>query len=519
MIFDRTFHPDEANQAFTVGKLLQSGAYTYNPADHHGPTLYYAAVPVQRMFGAKDTASLEEVPLRLVPVVFAILTIVFAAMAVRRLVGRRSSSTRTPWFATTLRTLLALLPLATLPILFFYGTYFVQEALLGCFLAGMFWCGVEYVGSRERAGRVKPGTWALGFGVFAGLAFATKETSVIAFAAAGLAALPFRRRLASLPKGAGSTGFASHAALAIIAGLITSVVLFSSFGANAHGVYAAFIDAPLSYLGRARGSAASAGAADHVHVWWWYLKILLGYPIYHCRALAALFIAGLVLCRRSTPAVRYLALYAAISLALYSLVPYKTPWCMLAVVEAFALAAGLAPADAVESFARDGRPLLKRLANGPLLTLCLLAFVLHAQCRQCRKINLYPDNPLVPFNYANASWDVKNSSAFVLEQLAKAGPGAFAAVCLPPEDTWPLPWYLRRGNAGYWTSLDALPVSLDAHPAALVLLSDDPANDRVALRFPELNGSAVYGIRPGVLSTVYYRDEGTAAEAHDAQKK
>ena len=40
MILYRTFHPDEANQALTTGRLLETGMYVYNPRDHHGPTLY-----------------------------------------------------------------------------------------------------------------------------------------------------------------------------------------------------------------------------------------------------------------------------------------------------------------------------------------------------------------------------------------------------------------------------------------------------------------------------------------------
>ena len=50
-IFNRTFHPDEANQAFTTGRLLETGVYRYDPKDHHGPTLYYAAAAVQKAAG------------------------------------------------------------------------------------------------------------------------------------------------------------------------------------------------------------------------------------------------------------------------------------------------------------------------------------------------------------------------------------------------------------------------------------------------------------------------------------
>ena len=524
MLFDRTFHPDEANQAFAVGKLLETGSYTYNPADHHGPTLYYAAAPVQKLCGATGTSSLEEIPLRSVPLAFAVLTLVFAFLAARRLIadqaaarvvpcasGRAGRATL-PWILA----LLAVLPLATLPILFFFSTYFIQETLFGCFLAGMFWCGVEYFHAAKFPGRVKPGTWAMFLGVFAGLAFATKETSVIAFLSTAVAAAPFaiaarkRKKEKLFPEKA-----ASHAVIAATAGLLTSVLLFSSFATNWAGVYAAFIEAPLSYIGRAGGSAASEGAADHVHEWWWYLKVLFGYPIFNCRWLGALFLVGLAgAYRRPSKPVAFVSLYAVASLAVYSLVPYKTPWCMLTVAEAMAFAAGLNIVVAGEGFSLKQvltMPMWRRLVCSPLLHMALLALTVVTQYFLCEKIARYQDNPMIPYNYANASWDVRNAAEFAMRKLAEErDPEAYAAVCLPAEDTWPLPWYLRKSKAGYWQSIDALPLDLPKKPA-VVILGDDDSEKRMEMRFPELNGGATYGIRPGVLCTVRYKDKDATA--------
>ena len=518
MLFDRTFHPDEANQAFAVGKLLETGSYTYNPADHHGPTLYYAAAPVQRLCGATGTSSLEEIPLRSVPLAFAVLTLVFATLAARRLIADqamarivpcasgRAGRAALPWILA----LLAVLPLATLPILFFFSTYFIQEALLGCFLAGMFWCGVEYFHAWKFPGRVKPGTWAMFLGIFAGLAFATKETSVIAFLSAAVAAAPFAiaarksRMERLLPEKA-----ASHAVLVVTAGLLTAVLLFSSFASNWSGVYAAFIEAPLSYLGRAGGSAASEGAADHVHEWWWYLKVLFGYPVFNCRWLGALFLASAVMYRKPSRPVAFLALYTVASLVLYSLIPYKTPWCMLTVAEAMAFTAGASLAIAGEGFSlKQARtmPMWRRFLCNPLLLVALTAIVVVSQFKQCRKIARYQDNPMIPYNYANASWDVKNAAEFAMKKLAEENdPGAYAAVCLPADMTWPLPWYLRKAKAGYWKSIDALPLDFPRKPS-VVIIGDDSEEKRLEMRFPELSGSAMYGIRPGVLCTVRYKD-------------
>ena len=86
--------------------------------------------------------------------------------------------------------------------------------LLACFTLMMFWAGVGYfkvlgtwclVPSEELKHnnedeknapktKLKPGTWALLFGIAAGLAFATKETSLLTFAAAGLAGVPLAWR-------------------------------------------------------------------------------------------------------------------------------------------------------------------------------------------------------------------------------------------------------------------------------------------------------------------------------------
>ena len=41
----RPMHPDEANQAYKTGELLDTGAYAYDPTAHHGPTLYYLTLP------------------------------------------------------------------------------------------------------------------------------------------------------------------------------------------------------------------------------------------------------------------------------------------------------------------------------------------------------------------------------------------------------------------------------------------------------------------------------------------
>ena len=67
-------HGYEANQAVRAGTLLEQGVYHYDPADHHGPVLYYAALPFCRA-STRVFAETTEFNFRMVPVFFSMLTL------------------------------------------------------------------------------------------------------------------------------------------------------------------------------------------------------------------------------------------------------------------------------------------------------------------------------------------------------------------------------------------------------------------------------------------------------------
>jgi predicted membrane-bound mannosyltransferase len=72
----RPMHHDEANQAMKFGTLLETGEYRYDPADHHGPSLYYLTWVLAKTLGRTTTASLDEAMLRLLPALFGAGTVV-----------------------------------------------------------------------------------------------------------------------------------------------------------------------------------------------------------------------------------------------------------------------------------------------------------------------------------------------------------------------------------------------------------------------------------------------------------
>ena len=473
MLTDRTFHPDEANQAFTTGKLLESGAYAYQPQDHHGPTLYYAGAALQKMAGHDSTVSLDGTLLRCTPLVFAILAIVFGALAVRKAVaGKRNAAIVAP---------LALVAfLGTAPAFAFFSTFYIQEMLLASFLLMAFWAALK-----------KNGFF---FGLAAGLAFATKETSLISFAAAAAAFVAVKGRDAfKLPEKT------LHPVVAAATFALVSVALYSSFCSNWQGVRDAVVSMPLSYFHRAAGDAASTGAADHVHPWYQHFKWIFasGWKFSELALLVPVCAALPSLLRKrgeeDEPARRtflFTALYTAILLALYSAIPYKTPWCDLQIVVGLAVAAALAT------------PFLKSRA----IACAAIVVVLCCHVVGVVAINSNPDSRAIPFNYAHSSPDVKRAAELIEKEMANAGEADFVAVGVPASDTWPLPWYLRSqlARTGYWTSADELKAVADAGGKPKIVVVPEADADKAAKTFPHLKRSGIYATRPGVLLTVMY---------------
>lgn len=507
MVFDRTFHPDEANQAFTTGRLLESGVYAYQPQDHHGPTLYYAAAAIQKAAGHNDTASLDGTLLRCTPLVFAVLGLLFGIAALKRLTKGVAHG------------LAFALLLGTSPFFTFFATDFIQEMLLACFLLMMFWAGVGYL---NPGAKWKTGTWALFFGTGAGFAFATKETCLISFAAASLAATPFLVKRLTLEK---VRARARDAVLAVLGFLIITGILYSDFGRDFHGVYNAFVAAPLSYLGRAAGDAtASTGANWHVHPWWQYFLWLFSGQV----PLANFICFGLAFgtvsipvgrARRDNAAERpprthrtflFTATYALLLLVFYSAIPYKTPWCALQILVPLLLASFLGCINFCEELHSIAR---KRNTNIPPKAIHVLSYIpllylagsmLYGNSSALAKMWRDPDSTANPCNYAAASPEVKELASTVASAMHQAlstqHQAPFIAVALPAADTWPFPWYNRpyERQTGYWASVDDLKALAAAGVKPTVVIVPMEEGHLVQPIFPHLKHTKRFYMRPRI---------------------
>ena len=103
----KPFHHDEGVNGFFLTNLFRDGVYKYDPANYHGPTLYYIALAFAKVFG------LETVSLRASVAIFGVLTVVLVFF-LKRYIGKIGS-------------LAAGLFIALSPGMVFISRYFIHE--------------------------------------------------------------------------------------------------------------------------------------------------------------------------------------------------------------------------------------------------------------------------------------------------------------------------------------------------------------------------------------------------------
>jgi hypothetical protein len=275
------------------------------------------------------------------------------------------------------------------------------------------------------------------------LALATKETAAAALAALLVAAgSPIRsaRRW--------------HLAAGAAAAAVSALLPLTSFLGNPRGVTDFVQSYFATYLGAAWGSSG------HVHPWHFYLGLLWRGEA----AAAALAAGGLAVAlgtSRSPSPLRRLAVFVVLLLGFYSLLPYKTPWCLLAFWQPALVLAGYGAVQLLQA-ARG------RARAAVLLALAAAAAALAAQSwRLSRTLAADPANPYV---YAQTGPDVFLIRQRI-EEIARIHPDGtkLEIQIFTTQNWWPLPWYLRGFPNVRWAR--AAPPQLP--PAGVILASPD----------------------------------------------
>ncbi|MCJ7681300.1 MAG: hypothetical protein MUP70_11280, partial [Candidatus Aminicenantes bacterium] len=195
---------------------------------------------------------------------------------------------------------------------------------------------------------------------------------------------------------------------------------------------------------------------------------------------------------------RVVLVYTLISTAIFSLIPYKTPWNCLPFFFGFILLAGQGGAFLIE------RPQKRWLKSIPLILILVLGYNLGRQSYRANFV--YQADTRNPYVYAQTSTDFLNLVQRIrdLSALHPQKKRMFIKVITGPYETWPLPWYLRDfERIGYWEMLGNAGRLSDAD----VVITDKINTDILPASFLESVQSEYYGLRPEVLLAVHIRKD------------
>ena len=465
------FHHDEGVNGFFTTNLVREGIYKYDPANYHGPSLYYFALLSEIVFGLTTEA------MRLVPVLFGLL-LVGLVFGLRRHLG-------------SLAVLAAGALLATSPGAIYVSRYFIHESLLVAFSVALFVSVVLYLDRREAR-------YVLAAAVAAALLFATKETGIITVGVLLIATVVghyYTQLLAPSPVPAKSPGWRTarprpslspgripgeHLAGAAVVFLVIYVLLYSSFFTN---FPEGLVDSLATFT-----IWTQTGEATQVQPLTKYLEwmIPLDLPI------LILGVAGGLWAAIRAPSRLWvvIGLWAAGITVAYSIIQYKTPWIILNMLLPLALLGGLVIAEVWRR-----RPL--RIAAPLVLGVAVLA-----SGYQAIVLNyVHYDDEHYAYVFVHSTRDMLRLIDEIEATAERAGTGKETGVVIVSPDYWPLPWYFRDyPRAGFFGQI------VETEEAMIVANVNQEAELTPAIE-GRYRRAGDYNLRPGVDLVLYVRND------------
>ena len=510
-------HHDEGVNGNFLVSLVRRGVYQYDPANYHGPSLYYfsAVIPwtIKLLFGpaAQDKFGLTTFNIRLVPALFGLATIWLVVLLRRRL--------------GTIATLAAAVLLAISPGAVYLSRYYIHESLFVFFTLGIVVATLRYYESGQAV-------YLILAAVSTGLLFATKETFIIvvpvlliavastrAYLWLGKSAAERRRRpftnqlRETVARLGGPPTLAMWLGIAVVVFVAVSVLFYSSFFTNwPKGVYDSLgtfkvwtqtgqhaHEKPrtryIEWLFSQEGVLLVLGAIGAVAAWW----------------------------RPKNSFALFSGLWAFGIIAAYSLVPYKTPWLALNFIVPLALIGGFA-IQALYEYAGDVRFPLAALilalimsagyqkvaadTSIPVGKRMLAAAVPGYQTIDLNFSHYDNDDSYYVYIYAHTRRETQKLVEEI-ERIAKAnGTGGETGITIISPDFWPLPWYLRDfTRVGYYGDMAASnePIILAKETQAAKV--EQTFGSRYHLVNSGYNSAGSFTLRPGVDLLLYERND------------
>lgn len=404
-------HFDEGVNGWFADKMRQQGYFDYDPTNYHGPLHFYAVFLSQTLLGRNVWA------LRL-PAIIASVLCVWAMLRYREFFGDLAAR-------------LAALALAVSPAFVFYGRYSIHESGMVFFCILFLWSllGLWQKGERRFIYQL----------VLAGTGLIlTKETYVLhllGFVLAGVVLWLWQRAAPSRPalKVAKQTWTKADLAWALGLGGLGIVFFYSGnfmrpdLLKGLYQTYEAWFNTGVKAGGHEK-TAYDLWKNKYLNFYWIFLMARYEWPA----------LAGLLCCPRyifpSDARLRYMAIYAGGVLLAFSIIPYKTPWCVISIAWPFYLILGALVAEFLRAGARR---------SGAAIALSASLVLIAVSFGMSLRLNFrHFEDAKEPYVYVQTHLGV-NTLTGPLLALAKKDPRYYQLTGRIMVDSYyPLPWML-----------------------------------------------------------------------------
>ncbi len=422
-------HFDEGVNGWFADQMRERGFYHYDPTNYHGPLHMYAVFVSQTLFGRHLWA------LRL-PAIIASLLGIGMILKFREFFGPAAVR-------------LAALAMAVSPAFVFYGRYSIHESWM-VFFAAMFLWGIL-------------GLWEKGerrflFALFIGGTgmILTKETylvHVVSFALAGGVLWLWQKALPSTPAFPRVRGLWTWRDFSLALALSLFAIIFFYSGnfldfPGLRGLYQTFatwIHTGVDAAGHEKTTyqlpplnIGKINLSNFLNYYWVALMFRYEWPAF----------IGFLACLRyvlpSDARLRYIAIYASGVLYAYSIISYKTPWCIISILWPFLLLFGAILMEGVKAIEKEK-------VAGWILAL-LIAPLLLASLGKSINLNFYHfTDEKEPYVYVQTYPGIYTFTDPLLT-MARKDPGYYhknGQIIL--DSYYPLPWMLGDfTNLGYY---------------------------------------------------------------------
>ncbi|MET0753419.1 MAG: glycosyltransferase family 39 protein [Pyrinomonadaceae bacterium] len=549
----KPLHHDEGVNGYFLTNLFREGVYKYDPANYHGPDLYYLALAFSKVFG------LETVSIRASVAIFGVFT-VFLAFFLKKYIGRTGS-------------LAAALFLAVSPGMVYISRYFIHEILFVFFSFGIV-ISILYFIERRKAGvfaiasmsllllicfspsvfnlanlmNIENQTmvWAIRGGFFlieallvffvmrmllawndgrpiylllasasTVLLFATKETAFITVGTMAIACVStwLWRKIYTASIGKlgennlekaeltwssfrAALGDKTDLLLIIVAALAVFIyvgaLFFSSFFTYPEGIVGAF---------KAYAIWTKTGSKDHTqNGMWGYVKwgMKIEAPIFILSAVGTL----IALAKARHRFAVFTGFWAFGIFAAYTIIPYKTPWLALSFLLPMCIVAGYG----VGEMLRANDIVLKILGG---LMAIMATGILSYQSYDLNFVR-YDDEDRV-YVYAHTKRGFLDLIKQIEHYAEKSGKGKEVTIEIVSEDYWSMPWYMNNyPHANFHGHF------VDANTSEMIVSKKDDEDAEAISRYSShYKYVGTYPLRPGVDLRLLVRRDLADADAKE----